>query len=208
MCSAVFYHYSERTCPFLALYYFLRGCDTSLPTLTLLFCHISKWFLFFHFSTQGSLHSNNFISPSFRIASQWGCSLFVFFLSWTVTNLFFSPFLWMQTTIIWDAHTGEAKQQFPFHSGNFCITLVSKIKCSLFCECNLYFFKSLSDRSMSQDFCAVTILSIIACGFILLFRKTELCENVLWKSDWFSERIYTTAVSTMLTDSVVTCVFE
>lgn len=22
-----------------------------------------------------------------------------------------------QTTIIWDAHTGEAKQQFPFHSG-------------------------------------------------------------------------------------------
>lgn len=23
----------------------------------------------------------------------------------------------IQTTIIWDAHTGEAKQQFPFHSG-------------------------------------------------------------------------------------------
>lgn len=23
----------------------------------------------------------------------------------------------LQTTIIWDAHTGEAKQQFPFHSG-------------------------------------------------------------------------------------------
>lgn len=22
----------------------------------------------------------------------------------------------VQTTIIWDAHTGEAKQQFPFHS--------------------------------------------------------------------------------------------
>lgn len=25
--------------------------------------------------------------------------------------------LFTQTTIIWDAHTGEAKQQFPFHSG-------------------------------------------------------------------------------------------
>lgn len=24
-----------------------------------------------------------------------------------------------QTTIIWDAHTGEAKQQFPFHSGEW-----------------------------------------------------------------------------------------
>lgn len=24
-----------------------------------------------------------------------------------------------QTTIIWDAHTGEAKQQFPFHSGEY-----------------------------------------------------------------------------------------
>lgn len=34
-------------------------------------------------------------------------------LLFTLTLLFVS----CQTTIIWDAHTGEAKQQFPFHSG-------------------------------------------------------------------------------------------
>lgn len=30
-----------------------------------------------------------------------------------------------QTTIIWDAHTGEAKQQFPFHSGIKTSSLLS-----------------------------------------------------------------------------------
>ena len=42
----------------------------------------------------------------------------------SVTKFFFFFFFFFffcgaQTTIIWDAHTGEAKQQFPFHSGEY-----------------------------------------------------------------------------------------
>lgn len=40
-------------------------------------------------------------------------------------NAFFFP---TQTTIIWDAHTGEAKQQFPFHSGTNAQTCCSHPK--------------------------------------------------------------------------------
>ena len=28
-----------------------------------------------------------------------------------------------KTTIIWDALSGKAKQQFPFHQGKYCITV-------------------------------------------------------------------------------------
>ena len=56
--------------------------------------------------------------------------LIIHFNLWSAHNVFvydlmcmyiyvclYLHFFKFQTTIIWDAHTGEAKQQFPFHSG-------------------------------------------------------------------------------------------
>lgn len=50
-----------------------------------------------------------------------------------------------QTTIIWDAHTGEAKQQFPFHSGNWL---------------HIYSFKLLKNLCLNQKQNSIQFIKI------------------------------------------------
>lgn len=87
----------------------------------------------------------------------------------------------MQTTIIWDAHTGEAKQQFPFHSGNFCITLISKMKC-IFNIINIIssFAKNLSAREKFElSFLCVYYPEYCGLWVYSFSRKMGFCDSQL-----------------------------
>lgn len=48
----------------------------------------------------------------------------------------------------------------------------------------MYFIRICQRKVSIKLFCALTILSIMACGFILISER-QFCENQLWKSSWF-----------------------